>query len=259
MNSDSANRLIELNRQFYQSFAGPFSETRRRLQPGVVRILDEIHPDQDILDLGCGNGELWKALVNNGHRGRYIGIDFSLPLLKTVGISVSNYQIIEQPASSEAIEEALLRYRACFVEADLFKSGWGKNLAKRSFRVILAFACLHHIPGETNRAILVKSINQLMPPGGLFFLSVWQFLNSPRLIKRMQSWEMVGLKGDQVDPGDYLLDWKHGGYGLRYVHHFTEEELTQLATTHGFQVTEQFNSDGEGSKLALYQIWRKQG
>lgn len=259
MDSDSANRLIELNRQFYQSFAGSFSETRRRLQPGVVRVLDEIQSEHDILDLGCGNGELWKALVNNGHRGSYIGIDFSLPLLKTVGDSVPDRQIIEQPASREDIDEALLRYHACFVEADLFKSGWEKTLAKRSFRVILAFASLHHIPGETNRAGIVKAINQLMPPNGLFFLSVWQFLNSPRLVKRLQSWETVGLKRDQVDPGDYLLDWKHGGYGLRYVHHFTEEELTQLAATHGFQVTEQFNSDGEGSKLSLYQIWRKLG
>jgi len=259
VNSDSANRLIELNRQFYQSFAGSFSETRRRLQPGVVRILDEIHSDQDILDLGCGNGELWNALVKNGHRGSYIGIDFSLPLLKTVSDSSPDRQIIEQPASSEAIEEALLRYHACFVEADLFKSGWEKPLAKRSFRVILAFASMHHIPGEMNRANLVKSIYQLMPPDGLFFLSVWQFLNSPRLVKRLQSWETIDLKRDQVDPGDYLLDWKHGGYGLRYVHHFTEDELAHLAASHGFQVTQQFNSDGEGGKLSLYQIWKKQG
>jgi len=257
VNSDSANRLIKLNRQFYQSFAVSFSETRRRLQNGVVRLLDRIQLDEDILDLGCGNGELWKALMNKGHRGSYIGIDFSLPLLKTVPVFVPESQIIEQPTSSEAIDEALLRYHACFVEADLFKSGWEKPLAKRSFGVILAFASLHHIPGEMNRAGLVKSIYQLMPRDGCFFLSVWQFLNSPRLVKRLQSWETVGLKQDQVDPGDYLLDWKHGGYGLRYVHHFTEEEITRLALTHGFQVAEQFNSDGEGSKLSLYQIWRK--
>jgi SAM-dependent methyltransferase len=224
-----------------------------------VRLLDQIQPDEDILDLGCGNGELWKALMNKGQRGSYIGIDFSLPLLKTVGVSIPDNQIIGQPASREDIDEALLRYHACFAEADLIKSGWEKPLAKRSFRVILAFASLHHIPGEKNRAGLVKSIYKLMSPDGLFYLSVWQFLNSPRLVKRLQSWETVGLRRDQVDPGDYLLDWKHGGYGLRYVHHFTEEELTQLAATHGFQVTEQFNSDGEGSKLSLYQIWRKPG
>jgi hypothetical protein len=197
--------------------------------------------------------------VNKGHHGSYIGIDFSLPLLRTIDTSIHDIQIIEQPVSSEHIEEAVLESRACFFEADLVKNGWEKPLGKRNFELILAFASLHHIPGEMNRAGLVNSVYQRMPPDGLFFLSVWQFLDSPRLVKRLQSWETVGLNRDLVDPGDYLLDWKLGGYGLRYVHHFTEEELTRLATTHGFQVKEAYYSDGEGGKLSLYHIWRKQG
>jgi SAM-dependent methyltransferase len=224
-----------------------------------MRLLAGIQPDQDILDLGCGNGELWKTLMNKGHRGSYIGIDFSLPLLKTVSVPVPDIQIIEHPASGERIDEAVLKYRACFVEADMLMDGWENPLANRNFQVILAFASLHHIPGEMNRASLLKTIYQRLAADGLFFVSVWQFLNSPRLVKRLQSWETAGLKRELVDPGDYLLDWKHSGYGLRYVHHFTEEELTLLATSHGFQVAENFNSDGEGGKLSLYQIWRKQG
>jgi len=58
-----------------------------------------------------------------------------------------------------------------------------------------------------------------------------------------------------VDAGDYLLDWRSGGEGLRYVHHFGEAELRELAATTGFQVKEVFYSDGETGNLGLYQVW----
>jgi hypothetical protein len=87
------------------------------------------------------------------------------------------------------------------------------------------------------------------------FLSNWQFLNSVRLRSRIQPWEAVGLTRDQVDEGDYLMDWRRGGYGLRYVHHFSETELSELAHATGFKITETFYSDGEGERLSIYQTW----
>jgi hypothetical protein len=85
--------------------------------------------------------------------------------------------------------------------------------------------------------------------------SVWQFLNSPRLAVRVQPWEKVGLSVEQVDPGDYLLDWRHGGTGVRYVHHFSAEELAALAGETGYKILETFHSDGQAGRLGLYQIW----
>ena len=58
-----------------------------------------------------------------------------------------------------------------------------------------------------------------------------------------------------MDPGDYLLDWRSGGQGLRYVHHFSREELGALAAAYGFEVVETFESDGEGGRLGLYGVW----
>ncbi|HNB51067.1 MAG TPA: hypothetical protein PK530_03960, partial [Anaerolineales bacterium] len=94
----------------------------------------------------------------------------------------------------------------------------------------------------------------LSPP--LFILSNWQFLNSPRWVARIQLWERVGLTTEDVAPNDYLLDWRRGGEGLRYVHHFSEDELAKLAQDTGFEVTETFHSDGAEGNLGLYQIWR---
>src|SRR4030067_486746 len=82
MNPAAAQRLIAINREFYNRFGASFSASRRRLQPGVCRMLDSLKGDESILDLGCGNGELARALAKCGHRGPYLGLDFSLPLLQ---------------------------------------------------------------------------------------------------------------------------------------------------------------------------------
>ena len=115
---------------------------------------------------------------------------------------------------------------------------------------------LHHIPSAELRQQLVNKIKFLSAPGGQFIHSEWQLLNSPRLRERIQPWEKVGLEPNQVEEGDYLVDWRHGGQGLRYVHVFSEEELDSLARKSGFRIMESFRSDGEGGKLGLYQIWK---
>src|SRR3972149_531369 len=81
MKPETAQRLVELNRQFYESFAADFSATRRRLQPGVLRALADLSPEDSILDLGCGSGALALWLAKRNHRGEYVGVDFSDSLL----------------------------------------------------------------------------------------------------------------------------------------------------------------------------------
>src|SRR5512140_2240207 len=81
VNPGTVERLISLNRRFYTDHGHDFSQTRGRLQPGVLRLLDMLHGDESILDLGCGNGELARTLSRRAHRGPYVGLDFSPPLL----------------------------------------------------------------------------------------------------------------------------------------------------------------------------------
>jgi ubiquinone/menaquinone biosynthesis C-methylase UbiE len=82
------DKLLKLNHKFYQTFAKPFSSTRQRLQPGVQQILKQIPQAANILDLGCGNGEVWCRLISGGYHGDYVGIDSSRDLLNTIP---SNY------------------------------------------------------------------------------------------------------------------------------------------------------------------------
>jgi SAM-dependent methyltransferase len=230
-------RLIELNRQFYQTFALQFSATRQRLQPGVQQVLENIPAQSDILDLGCGNGELAHWLRQRGHSGWYVGLDFSQEILSL--------------ASQNNDHE-----RSFFLKRDLAEPGWGEGLPRRQFDLILAFAVLHHLPSRELHLQVLHAVRNHLAAQGLFVHSEWQFLNSERLRSRIQLWQAAGLNEDDVEPGDYLLDWRQGGQGLRYVHHFSLEELAELADATGFQIAESFHSDGDGGRLGLYQIWR---
>jgi hypothetical protein len=77
------------------------------------------------------------------------------------------------------------------------------------------------------------------------------------LKSRIQSWDSIGLNSEEVEDGDYLIDWRAGGQGLRYVHIFDVPELNILAGETGFEIIESFHSDGEGGNLGLYQIWKR--
>lgn len=241
MNESTAARLIALNKQFYQTFGREFSSTRMRLQPGVKRVLERLAGNESILDLGCGNGEMARELMRRGHRGPYTGLDFSLPLLE-----VARHGWEDAPAT--------------FLRADLTTPNWDKKIIasmSAPFDLVTAFATLHHIPNAATRLNILNKIHAFLRPGGQFIHSEWQFLNSDKLRKRTLPWEEIGLNEADVDPGDYLLDWRSGGRGLRYVHHFDEAELNALAAAGRFRVRETFYSDGENGRLGLYQTWEK--
>lgn len=241
MNAATVERLISLNRRFYTDHAHDFSQTRGRIQPGVARLLDLLHGEESILDVGCGNGQLARTLARRGQRGPYWGLDFSPPLL------------------DEAQREAF-PFAAQFVQADVAELA----MTQRGLPVaggwswITAFAVLHHLPGFGLRLALLRNVHALLAEDGIFAHSCWQFLSSPRLRARVQPWSSAALEAADVDANDYLLDWRVGRRGLRYVHQFDEQELGELARLAGFEVLETFYSDGENKRLSLYQVWKKQ-
>lgn len=236
MQTNRASRLVEINREFYQQFASSFDETRRRIQPGVAELIEELAGSTHVLDLGCGNGELQETMYAQGFRGQYTGLDFSKEL-----IALAKSRI---PAGAQAE----------FHVADLSTSGWAAELPGGYDRV-LAFAVFHHLPAPIPEQTY-RIVRDLLKPGGRFIQSNWQFLNSQHWRGRIQPWELAGLTAEEVGADDYLLDWRHGGTGLRYVHHFSEPEMAELAEKTGFRIVDTYYSDGKEGNLAMYQVWQ---
>jgi len=250
VNEKTVDHLLDLNQQFYQTFALQFSATRQRLQPGVMQVLERIPKTAKILDIGSGNGALVRELLRRGYKGLYIGLDFSSEMLERARLLILSDSNAEDRQSNNPI----------FLQANLAAPDWNSAINTKEappFDIVLAFAVLHHLPGESIRRDVLHKIHDLLDSQGRFIHSEWQFLNSPRLIARLQPWSDIGLSPADVDPGDYLLDWRRGGVGLRYVHLFTKDELENLAAETGFQVLESFYSDGSGGKLGLYQVWKR--
>ena len=235
MNSTTAQRLLKINREFYNRFGDQFSATRQRLQPGVRKILETIQADVSVLDLGCGNGNFLRELSVRGHKAALLGVDFSLPLLRDA-------------ESAPGVE-----FRE--VNLDQLSVVSGQLAVEGGWDVITMFATLHHIPSTEIRLDILRTVRKLIKDDGKFILSNWQFLNSEKLRSRIQPWGRVSINESDLDEGDYLLDWRSGGEGLRYAHQFSVEELLGLAEQAEMRMTDSFLSDGDGGNLGLYQVW----
>ena len=249
MNSETIHLLLDINSQFYQKFGDAFAATRRRVQPGIRRILTDLPRTGHWLDLGCGSGALALTWLQQERQGSYTGIDFSQPLL-----SEARRTIAEQTLPQDLEID--------FLQADLLTADWLNILTRKTYNGVLCFAALHHIPGYITRLQLVRQVRSVLHPGSLFIHSNWQFQNSPKLLARVLPWESTGLSSDRVEAGDKLLDWRYAlpgqqdTVGTRYVHLFSLDELSQLATDSGFEIIETFESDGQGGRLGLYQRWK---
>ncbi len=243
MQPEVIKELLRLNREFYRQFALPFSETRHMLQPGVQRVLARIPLLARVLDLGCGNGRLWLGLVQAGFRGDYVGLEWSDELLALAQQSAEGVTTPGKP-------------KPLFLRADLADAAWSATIPSPPYDVIAAFAVLHHLPGQALRMTLCQTMRQLIASEGFIALSAWQFMRSPRWQARILPWETIGLSEEQLEAGDFLLDWRRGGFGLRYVHLFEEDELCAIATQSRFRVLETFYADGREGNLSIYQIWQ---
>jgi tRNA (uracil-5-)-methyltransferase TRM9 len=243
MDHETIDRLLRLNREFYASFGSAFSATRSGERLNIEPFRKYLANDIRFLDAGCGNGRLAEALERAGFALAYTGIDGSAELI----------------AFAEKLGAKLKNVRAEFRVVDLTAPRWSETLRDAApFDVIVSLAVLHHIPSFALRANVLRELGALLKPHGIFVMSNWQFLNNARLRKKIVDWSTL-ITDDRLrmtdnlrlEPGDYILDWKRGGVGYRYVHLIDEQEVERLAQASDFKIIEQFHADKD---LNLYSI-----
>ena len=237
MKPELIDRLNQINRTFYSTFATPFSETRESARELEV-ILPYIADGARVLDLGCGNGRVAALLAHQQRNVTYIGIDSSETLIARCRVQDVGHKMQE----------------AEFLVADIVEPDWIHKLAWASFDSVLLLAVLHHIPGRDVRARILRQARELLAPQGRIIVSTWQFMDNERMRKKIVPWSFAGIDERELEPGDALLNWKRGGVGLRYCHWIGEDELRALAAQAGLSVVETFRAGGKEGNLSLYAV-----
>jgi SAM-dependent methyltransferase len=238
MDESVVERLLALNREFYATFAGSFAASRPASDPALVSILPHIPEGASVLDVGCGNGRL-ALLLDQGRPGAmYVGVDAVEELVQEARIKAGRIEAIT----------------AEFYVLDVSRRGWAGRLCGAPFDRVVALAVLHHLPGFDLRARVLREIGCLLAPDGLLICSAWQFLASERMRRKLVDWAEADIAESALEPGDYLLDWKRGGRGLRYCHLVDEAELVRLAGAGGLRVRETFRAGGREGNLSLYAV-----
>jgi len=235
MDAITKTTLSDLNKRFYDSFAEAFAASRGPTEPGLQQVLAEIVPGDHVIDLGCGQGRL-AALLPAGCT--YTGVDYSAEMLRIAALGTRD-----------------LGLRTRFVQADLVRDAWETKLEADADWIILR-AVLHHVPGYDDRLAVLTRASRVLSAGGRLLVATWQFLEIPRLRRRLAAWSEAGIAPDAVEPGDYLLDWRRDGRGLRYVHLVDEGEMQQLAADAALEIVRMYRADGHTNALTLYAIMR---
>jgi len=244
MDEKTIERLLALNQEFYTTFAQPFAASRPASDPVLTGILPHIPQRARVLDVGCGNGRLALLLDQERPGTAYLGID-AVP------------ELIEL---ARAESDHLRAISAEFRVRDITRPGWSNNLYDESsshrpgFDCGVILAVLHHIPSFNLRVQVLRETGSLLSSHGRLIFSTWQFLDSARMRRKIVDWAEVDIAEESLEPGDYLLDWKREGRGLRYCHLVDRGEMERLAAESGFRIRETFRAGGREGTLSLFAI-----
>jgi tRNA (uracil-5-)-methyltransferase TRM9 len=240
MRTELASRLLALNRRFYSRFAQSFSDTRTLSDPSLTCILPYMPLGATVLDVGCGNGRLAALLDMATLRATYLGLDVVPELVDIARIRARDFS----------------NTSARYLAVDISSPGWetSPKLQGQTWDRVVCLALLHHLPSYRLRSRIVGEMASLVSPDGSLIVSVWQFTSSDRMMRKVVSWDTIGVRRDELEPDDYLIRWQRGGSGLRYCHAVDEAEIHRLARDNGLEIHELFHAGGREGTLGLFAI-----
>ena len=245
MNTETVNKLRELNNRFYAKNAQSFSETRQHAWPGwdrVLAIARENGTAAKVLDIAGGNLRFEEYCMRNGlAQAEFYVVDSCPSLAKSIdGVVFQELDIVELLASAAPITQAILA-----PQCDL----------------VASFGFAHHIPDEPLRVSFVRQLIDMAESGGIVALTFWQFAEDPAMkSKAMATTEAACNElGLDLDEGDYILGWKDVVGAYRYCHSFSDQEIDHIvhAISETAEAVDVFSNDGKSGRMNRYVVLRR--
>ena len=208
--------LLKLNRRFYLKTQSYFNRSRQAPWSGWQKLLPYLRRQSlKVLDLGCGNGRfgIWLSSLR---RIDYVGLD-------------ENQYLLDRAASALP--------RARLLKRNITKP-WR---LKDRFDLVAILGVMHHLP-QPDRAPFLKRAGTNLKPGGILFLSFWEF--NP-------------TKGKSIGNNDYILSWNLGVAAKRYCHLYAQTEINELLKPLKLKLLADYVADGQLDQSNRYLVLKK--
>jgi tRNA (uracil-5-)-methyltransferase TRM9 len=196
----------------YNAIAEEFSSTRSFPWSEFEDFLPYYKTKSDVLDLGCGNGRLFKFLEGKGV-GDYVGVDNSEELISIAKAKNPRGEFLVADISSLKGMRSVL------------KSG-------KKFDAIFAIASFHHLPasGQIKSLKLWKS---LLEPGGYLFMTNWNLFQ----VRFWKEW-LSAIFHPKYGFFGLQIPWKMKGGKIvkRFYFAFTKRRLESLFLQAGLKI-----------------------
>ncbi len=203
MKEKEAKKIMEDLQEDYNLVSSSFANSRDRFWEEMKFLFDYAKKGEDILDLGCGNGRFCEYLKQTN----YTGVDFSENMIK----------------------EARKRYpKNNFLVGDALSLPFKDS----SFDKVYSIAVIHQIPSKEYREKAVLEIKRVLRPGGMSFVTVWNFGKENKLFYLKNILLNIFSKSS-LGPRDFFLKRK------RYYYIFRKGELSYIFRKAGFRVVEE--------------------
>ena len=246
MQWETIQALNAINREFYQTVADEFHETRGKPWPGWVILYPYlVHQARDktlaALDVGCGNGRFAAFLHGNLESPLlYHGMD-------------NNAALLDHAAQDLG---ALPRLTVTLEQRDVVMTPPDHG----EYDLVVLFGLIHHIPGNDYRREFMRKMAERVKPGGLLIFACWRFYEYERFRQRILPWPED--LAEMVEPQDYLLDWRRGetetgAPAQRYCHYVDDAEHQALVAATQLQEIHSFRADGFTNTVNRYSVLQR--
>jgi tRNA (uracil-5-)-methyltransferase TRM9 len=251
LNDDTARTLNVLNRAFYATIADDFDATRAHPWPGWARLLPLLPASPlRVLDVGCGNGRFGVFLASHFPSVEYHGIDNSPSLLERARTALDSLPNLSATLETHDVVDALIETPHRPALSPIAREG---GLGNEGYDLVALFGVLHHIPGAARRVELLRALAGQVKARGLLVFACWRFYEFPRFRDRIIPFP-THL---DVEPGDYLLDWRRGAQAVRYCHYVDDAEQAELTNVTGLTLLDSYRADGESGNMNAYVALRR--